>query len=141
MAYMSQENKKELAPAIKVVLKKYNMKGSIAVQNYSTLVVNLREGKLDIIKNYDENAKINREAVGDFEESNHETTYLQVNQYSIDGYRPSYSGKVQSFLLELREAMMKGNYDNSDVMTDLFDVGFYISINVGKWNKPYKYVD
>ena len=33
MAYVSQEKKKQLAPAIKAVLKKYGMKGSIAVRH------------------------------------------------------------------------------------------------------------
>ena len=49
MAYISQEDKKELAPAIKAVLKKYNMKGSISIRNYSTLVVNLKEGSLNLV--------------------------------------------------------------------------------------------
>jgi peptidoglycan/xylan/chitin deacetylase (PgdA/CDA1 family) len=31
MAYMNQQKKAALAPAIKAVLKKYNMKGTIAV--------------------------------------------------------------------------------------------------------------
>ena len=48
MAYISQKDKKELAPAIKAVLKKYNMKGSIGIRNYSTLVVNLKEGSLNL---------------------------------------------------------------------------------------------
>ena len=26
-------------------------------------------------------------------------------------------------------------YDNSDAMIDYFDTEFYVSINVGKWNK------
>jgi hypothetical protein len=34
--------------------------------------------------------------------------------------------------------MVVGNHDRSDSMTDYFDVGWYISINVGKWNKPYE---
>ena len=55
MAYMSQERKKELAPAIKSVLKKYNMKGSISVRHYSTLVVTIKSGALDIIGNLIEN--------------------------------------------------------------------------------------
>jgi hypothetical protein len=29
------------------------------------------------------------------------------------------------------------NHDNSDIMTDYFDVGWYVNIYVGKWNKPY----
>ena len=49
MAYMSQSLKKELAPAIKAVLKKYNVKGTIAVRHHSTLVVNIKEGALDFI--------------------------------------------------------------------------------------------
>ena len=30
------------------------------------------------------------------------------------------------------------NHNNSDVQTDYFDVGWYIEINVGDWEKPYK---
>ena len=111
MAYMSQENKKTLAPAIKSVLKEYNMKGSIGVDNHSTLVVNLKEGHIDFGSTND-----------------------SVNPYWIDKH---YTGIAQQFLNELKDAMMAGNYNNSDIMTDYFDVGWYIDINVGKWNKPY----
>ena len=52
MAYVSQSLKKQLAPAIKAVLKKYKMKGSIAVDNHSTLVVNLKSGAIDFQKDY-----------------------------------------------------------------------------------------
>jgi len=33
--------------------------------------------------------------------------------------------------------MNEGNHDNSDIMTDYFDVGWYISVRLGKWDKPY----
>lgn len=29
------------------------------------------------------------------------------------------------------------NYDNSDAMTDYFDVNFYVHLNLGKWDKPF----
>lgn len=112
MSYMSQELKSSLAPAIKAVLKKYGMKGSIAVRHHSTLVVNLQEGELQ------------------FEQHS-------VNPYSIKNY---YSGDQQAFLLELSAAMSKGNHDNSDLQSDYFDVGWYISINIGQWNKPYVFL-
>jgi len=41
------------------------------------------------------------------------------------------------FLTELKDAMNVGNYDRSDMQSDYFDVGFYIDINVGNWDKPY----
>ena len=122
MAYMNQEKKAKLSPAIKAVLKKYNMKGSIAVRNYSTLVVNIKSGKLDVLGNAKKNGL------------NANDTYIDVNTYWIDTH---YTGKVKNFLLELKAAMMTGNHDNSDIMTDYFDVGWYIDINVGAWNKPY----
>ena len=47
MAYMNQEKKKRLAPAIKEVLKKHNMKGTLSVQNYSQLTLTLKSGSID----------------------------------------------------------------------------------------------
>lgn len=32
------------------------------------------------------------------------------------------------------------NYDNSDIMTDYFDTRFYVTIQVGEYNHPFKYV-
>ena len=49
MAYISQQTKKELAPAIKSVLKKFGVKGTVAVDNHSSLVVNIKEGIFDFI--------------------------------------------------------------------------------------------
>ena len=129
MAYVSQEMKKERAPAIKAVLKKFGIKGSIAVRNYSTLVVNIREGAIDFAND--------RESVPcDFNNPNGWRGYDQVNTYHIDSF---YTGKAREFLSELKAAMNVGNYDNSDIMTDYFDVGFYIDINVGRWDREYKF--
>ena len=49
MAYVSQEMKKDLAPQIKAVLKKYGLKGSIGVRHHSSLVVNIKSGILDLV--------------------------------------------------------------------------------------------
>ena len=115
MAYMSQEKKKELAPKIKAVLKEYGMKGTIAVNHHSSLVVNLKSGPL-------------------FEDIDGDD--LQVNVYWIDKH---YEGKEKEFLTKLYAAMMVGNHDNSDTMTDYFDVGWYNDINIGKWDKAYQF--
>ena len=113
MAYVSQEMKKELAPAIKAVLKKYRMKGSIAVNNHSTLEVNLSEGYIDL---------------GWVSKS--------VNVYHIDEW---YEGVAKNFLNELLNAMKGPKYfNNDDIMTDYFSRSHYTDINVGKWNKEFK---
>lgn len=130
MAYMNQEKKAALAPQIKAVLKKFGMKGSIAVRHHSTLVVNVTAGKLDVIQNYHDTARPEYEREG----------YLQVNGYWLHDH---YTGDVRDFLVELKDAMMASpdgavaNHDRSDIMTDYFDVGWYLDINIGKWNKPF----
>ena len=113
MAYMSQNNKKLLAPLIKKVMDKFNMKGSLGVNNHSTLVMNLKSGPL--FKQCD-------------------GSYEQVNNYWIEEH---WSGLQKAFLVELNEVMSVGNHDNSDIQSDYFDVGWYVDINIGKWNKPY----
>lgn len=128
MAYMNQERKKQLAPGIKTVLKKYGMKGSIAVRHHSTLVVNIKSGRLDIIGNYCQKA----DSATIIELSKSEC--MSVNVYWIDEH---YTGEVRDFLNELHTAMMDGNWDKSDIMSDYFNVGWYTDINIGQWNKPY----
>ena len=35
-------------------------------------------------------------------------------------------------------AMMIGNHNESDSQTDYFNVGWYIDIGIGRWDKPYQ---
>jgi hypothetical protein len=132
MAYVSQELKAKLAPTVKAVLKKYKMKGSLAVRNHSTLVCNVKSGPIDIISNMFDKAV--KEPGTHYNRNPVKPTYIDVNPYHIAN---SYTGKAQKFLLELKAAMDNGNHDNSDIQTDYFDVGWYVDINVGSWDKPY----
>ena len=109
MAYMNVEKKNKLAPGIKKVLKEYGMKGTIAKDTH-TLKVNLKSGLIDFGTD-------------------------SVNTYHIDSH---FTGIAKEFLLKLKDAMMVGNHNRSDIMTDYFDVGWYIKINVGKWDKAYE---
>ena len=123
MAYMNQERKAELATGIKSVLKEYGVKGTIGVRNHSTLTVNIKSGAIDF------DHFISRDAFSGSD------GYIQVNPHWIDEH---YEGVAKEFLSKLKDAMMVGNHDKSDVMTDYFNVGWYIDINIGNWNKPYK---
>ena len=134
MAYMSQENKKSLAPKIKNILAKYGVKGSIGVDNHSTLVVNIKSGPIDFISNYNETVGAR---AGGFRLGSAAVDCLSVNKY---WYHEQFTGAALDFLNELVPAMMIGNHDNSNSQTDYFDVGWYIDINIGKWNKPYELV-
>ncbi len=136
MAYMSQQHKQELAPAIKAILKKYGVKGSLAVQNHSTLVLNIKSGKIDFIKNYLAATEAVRSGRPDFDRTEESFRgYMQINTYHTDS---QFSGKAKKFLAEVIAAMKGPDFfDHSDAMTDYFHVSHYIDINLGKYNKPY----
>ena len=67
--------KQALAPAIKKVLNKYGMKGSISIRHHSTLVVTLQSGAIQF-------------------EHSHGDGYTQVNVYHIESH---YEGHAQKF--------------------------------------------
>jgi hypothetical protein len=121
MAYMSQEKKAKIAPAVKAILKKYNVKASLAVRNHSTLVLNVKQGSIDFINDFG-----NSEDAKQFG--------IQVNPY---WYQEHFVGKSREFLTEVITAMNVGNHDRSDIQSDYFDVGWYVDVNIGQWNKPY----
>lgn len=144
MAYMCQTKKKAIAPQIKAVLKKYGVKATIGVNNHSTLVVNIKEGALDFIGAANKHNKQYAEQRGTqyYEVKDH----FSANPYwEVEHMQNIGETKIANFFKELFDAMNgKGsgfaNHNNSDIMTDYFDVGWYIDVNVGKWNKPYKTV-
>ena len=114
MAYVSKQDKADLAPTIKAVLKKYKMKGTISIRHYSTLVVKVSGGELDFGQ-YLQNAQWSRD-------------YLDVNEYHIDKHYAD-NVPIKNFLNELKDAMV-----------DYFDRSHYTDIKIGSYNKPYKFV-
>lgn len=127
MAYVSQELKAKLTPQIKAVCKKYGIKATVAVRRHSTLVVNISQGRIDFIKNFN---KVNARKPGFVSAKD----YIDVNIY---WYREHFDGEALQFLQELIPAMNVGNHDRSDIQTDYHDVGWYVDVNIGRWNKPY----
>ena len=117
MAYIGQDTKKQLAPAIKAVLKKFGVKGTIGIDNHRGLKVNLKEGVIDFGEVYD-----------------------QVNTYHIEKFYGT--GIAGQFLNEL-VAAMKGTkwFNNTDAQIDYFDIAYYVYVNIGQWDKEYKVVE
>ncbi len=119
MAYVSQQDKKDLAPAIKAVLKKYDMKATIAVRNHSTLVVKVKSGAIDFT---------------DYANP-YQNGYIDVNVYWIDTH---YNGVARDFLNELLDAMKGPKYfNNDDAMSDYFHRSHYTDIEIGQYNRAY----
>jgi len=124
MAYFNQDKKATIAPLVKKILAKYGLKGTLSVRNHSTLTLTVKSGKIDFIGNFNETCDPKYAA----------KSSIDVNHY---WYHDHFSDVAKEFLGEVIEAMNTGNWDNSDAQIDYFDVGHYINVQVGRWNKPY----
>ena len=125
MAYMSQENKAVLRAEIEKVMPT-GWKWSLAVRHHSTLVLTIRQAPVDLIGE-------NLVCASRPEPSSNRT----LNVYHLNG---EYANKLLKIFESIKGAMMVGNHDNSDSQSDYFDVGWYIDINIGDSDSPFRYV-
>lgn len=131
MAYFSQERKAQIAPVVKKILAKYGLKGSLRVRNHMTLCLTIRSGSIDFVANHVET--MGRDQADHFawgvDRGN-----IDVNVYH---YRNHFDGRARDALAELIAAMNQGNHDNSQIEYDYFDRGWYVDVEIGRWNQPY----
>ena len=114
MAYITKEQVKEMRNKIK---KQYPAKDgwkfSIRNENYSTISVEILKAPIDLLEDQDSN-------------------YIQVNKFYPENYK---HGKIFD---KINKIYNEGNFDHSDAMTDYFHVGWYSSLSVGRWDKPFQ---
>ena len=135
---MNQERKAKISAMLKPVLKKYGVKGTLRLDNNSTITLNIKEGSVDFIQNYLETVKNSFQVSTEQNKYITEKQYLDVNPY---WYHDHFSGIAKSFLKEAMDALKgAGWYDRSDAMTDYFDTAYYVGISIGQWKKPYQVV-
>jgi len=97
----------------------------------------VKSGSIDFIGNFNETVGARP---GGFRNGNpvSRDDYLQVNVYWAHEH---FSGEAKDFLREVLAAMNDGNWDQSDIQSDYFNVGWYVDVNIGKWNKPYEFIE
>ena len=137
MAYVSKQNIDSKRDRVKAILKKYNLKGSLSGTNDSTLTLKIKEGALDFMNNHacTEAAKPHgRPAHMSTIDELRNAKYMTINPY---WYNEHYTGDCLAFLKEVMQVLNEGNHNNSDIQSDYFDVGWYVSVSIGQWDKPY----
>jgi hypothetical protein len=134
MASMSQEHKKHIVDMLKVALKGSGLKWSLRVEHHSTLVMTITEGPIDFIGNYIETYN-NRNSGDDGREM--PTGNMSINVY---WHKERFTGQTLELVDKIVNCLNDGNWDKSDIQTDYFNAGHYVSLNIGTHDKPYKLV-
>jgi len=132
MAYMSQEKKKIIAAALKVALKDSGLKYSLRVSNHLSIDMTIKSGPVDFFGNF--NAKSQDTATKRGYDFALTKDRMDVNTFWIDS---NFDGDVAELLTKIVKILNTGNWNRSDSQTDYFDVGHYINLSIGSWEKPY----
>lgn len=139
MAYITEQIITKARTALKALNKEYGVKATFSGKGDSTLYLTIAQGSIDFIGNFCDNTKAKRiqhdtQQVIDWvtKEQN-----ISVNQYYLDS---SFSGIALEYLEKAKAIMLVDHYDRSDIQSDYFECAYYVNINIGRWNKPYKLV-
>jgi Large polyvalent protein associated domain 29 len=117
MAYITAKQVKEKREQIKKLFPaKHGWKFSIKTLNYSTIKLSVLEAPIEL-----------RE-----DTSKH---YEQMSKYRFSDRKNVIGADLLQIMFDI---INQGNYNNSDIQTDYFDIGFYTSITIGEWNIPFK---
>lgn len=112
MAYIDQQTKKRIADALRIYMRGKGLKYTVRIENSSKLRVTIREGRLSL------HDAIIRHSCGDFDPE---------------------SNAIINGMIRLIKRVGQW-YDRSDSATDYFDTAFYLQINIGDIDKPYRVI-
>lgn len=138
MAYVTEQIINKARAAMKVLNKEYGIKATLSGKGTSSLKLTIASGSIDFIENFcavakDKNRMHDLQRVLDYIYAD---KYIQVNHYYLE---ESFSGKALEYLQKVKQIMYVDHWDESDVQTDYFHCAYYVSINIGRWNKPYQF--
>lgn len=135
MAYITQATKKQIHEALKEVIPA-GWKWTTGTRHNSTFVLNIWQGDPDLMASFNRSMAAAREARGDCAWEDHDSIELNDHYIGQQFDREDFNELFSSILDTIRTY---GNwFDKSDTQTDYFFTAFYISINLGRWDKPFK---
>lgn len=135
MAFMSQEHKKRIKALLDQFMPngKHGWKWTLSVRHHSTLLLTIQQAPVDLIAMYQECV----EDRGGDKRDNLENVQLHLS--NVHRMFLNYP-EIQNLFDKMVDALNLDNYDRSDSQSDYYCVGHYAYINIGTWDKPFRYV-
>ena len=135
MAYMNQDRKAGIAAELKRVIPK-SWKWSLAVRHHSTLVLTIASSPVDILGQL-QVASAKRAKLRDGTDYLAGATHAEVHGWNVNVYDNDFDAETNAVFARIFAALNDGNHDHSDITTDYFNVGWYVNVKVGRWDKPF----
>mgnify|MGYP001388376792 FL=1 len=127
MAYIGADSVKAIRVALKAEFPEIRF--SVTNDNHSSVVVSIMESPYNLINEHTA------------DEADIKSGYVNINHYYPERY--AHEALYQRIWDIVKIAPFNAGtedepwYDRSDIMTDYFDVSYYFTLRVGKWNKAY----
>lgn len=127
MAYITKEKKAIIIARVKAATPK-GWRVTFRMRHSSTIICTIRQADVDIL------------AAVEAAYATHPSYETRGPVTHIQSLSPTTILKLPDPLRKPLSAMYAAlyseNYDNSDISTDYFDVGYYAHIAIGEWDKP-----
>lgn len=122
MAYITAERVKEIRDQIKKEFPGYKV--SVTREHFSGVRIAIIAAPYNLLAGSEDDKRTN----------------ITINTYYIQEHF-AYNAQAQKDLLRMHAIANAGNFDKSDLMTDYHHVGFYVWMEVGRWNKPFTVIE
>lgn len=131
MAYVNKEKKAKIVAAVKAVLPK-GWKATFAVRNSSGIVMTIKSTPFTLENLFGKEAC---DEMSEYHFVDGVLGHVDVNYRYLD--RHIKNKEALEVLQKVVKALDTDNYNNSDIMTDYFDIGHYIELQFGSYDKAY----
>lgn len=128
MAYMSQDKKAKISEALKKAIPS-DWKWSLAVRHQSTICLTIAGAPVDLVTDYANHGMQEPSRSAAIAKG-----HVDVNPFY---WKQHFSPALVEVFSPIFEALNLDNHDRSDSMSDYYDVGHYVSVSLGRWNKPF----
>ena len=137
MAYISAEDVNHIRVALKKEFPQY--KFSVTRDHWLGVNINFMKGPR--FAEYEYFDRYSGEMKKDNLDGHH-----QINHFHLESFYGKENAEILGKVSEIAHtapglAGGKMYYNNNDIQSDYFDVAYYVSIHVGKWNKDYQVVE
>lgn len=120
MAYIDQTKKAKIVAALKAVMPK-GWKYSLRIQHHSSITMTIQAAPVDLytLCTYESKSE----------------SYIQLNTYYLEN---AYTdAEIVKVLKAAKAALDTDNFDKSDISADYFNVGHYVYMHVGAFERPF----
>ena len=136
MAYINAEDVNHIRVALKKEFPQY--KFSVTRDHHLGVNINFMKGPR--FAEYEYFDRYSGEMKKDNLDGHH-----QINHFHLESFYGKENAEILGKVSEIAHtapglAGGKKYYNNNDIQSDYFDVAYYVSIHVGKWNKEYEIV-